>query len=364
MSSEPSSGGTRQRGRPAGALDVAAVADYVRAREAEGAALKSAVLEYAAISRGLDVRRWDETLITVDLDAGPIPFVNMNGPSCSVASRGFCDQKQLTSACLQRAGVSVARNRAFRLAEKAEASAFAHQIGAPLVVKPNSAARGRGVTLGIYDMDGFWRAWRVAAKVVAKRPGGHIVVEQHVYGDDYRCFVVDDRVVAMTRRLRANVVGNGRDSVARLIEAKNRLRARNPYLSRYPISDEIEELDALRDSGHRLDYVPAAGTRVTLRGTSNLATGGDSIDVTDVAHQSYREIVVRAIEAIPGLHYGGVDLLARDITAPATPENHVVSEVEYAPGPGPLFPVEGTPRDVGGAVLEFYLPRSDRASAV
>jgi len=345
------------------ALDVAAVAAYVRAREAEGASLKSSVLAYAAVSRGLPVRRWDEALITIDLDTGPIPFVNMNGPSSSVASRDFCDQKQLTNACLKGAGVTVARNRSFRLTEKDEASAFAHQIGAPLVVKPNSAARGRGVTLGIYDMEGFWRAWRVAAKVVAKRPGGHIVVEQHVYGDDYRCFVVGDRVVSMTRRLRANVIGNGRDSVARLIEAKNRLRERNPYLHRYPISDEIEELDALRDSGHGLDYVPPAGRRVTLRGTSNLATGGDSIDVTDVAHPSYREIVVRAIRAIPGLHYGGVDLLARDITVPATPENHVVSEVEYAPGPGPLFPVEGTPRDVGGAVLEFYLTRRDGVSA-
>ncbi len=339
------------------ALDVAAVADFVRRREAEGVTLKSAVLEHAALSRGLTVRRWDETLLTVEVEGEVLPFVNMNGPSASVASRAFCDQKQLTSACLERAGLSVASSRAFGLDQQRDAIAFAHGIGAPVVVKPNSAARGRGVTLDIHDLDGLWRAWRVAAKIVAKRPGGRVIVEQYVVGDDYRCFVVGDRVVAATRRVRASVVGNGRDSVARLIAVKNRVRAKNPYLFRYPIPDELHELDALRHAGLDLEHVPPPGQRVTLRGTSNLATGGDNVDVMDVMHPSFQEVAVRAVRAIPGMAYGGVDLLARDISAAAEPTNHVVSEVEYAPGPGPLFPVEGTPRDVGGAVLAFYLAR-------
>lgn len=97
---------------------------------------------------------------------------------------------------------------------------------------------------------------------------------------------------------------------------------------------------------------------MTLRGTSNLATGGENIDVLDAMHPSYQAVAVRALHAIPGMAYGGVDVLARDISAPATATNHVVSEVEYAPGPGPSFPVEGVARDVAGAVLEFYLAQA------
>jgi len=223
-----------------------------------------------------------------------------------------------------------------------------------VVVKPNSASRGRAVTTGIYDVDAFRQAWAKAVSVIERRPGGCVVVERHVLGDDYRCFVLDGRLVSATRRLRAHVVGNGRNDVAALIAAKNQLRERNPYLHRYPIPDDLALLDALHEAGLDLDHVPLAGAHVTLRSTSNLATGGDSVDVTDVIHASFREVAIRALQAIPGMRYGGVDLLAQDITAPARPDNHVVSEVEYSPGPGPFFPVQGIPRDIAGAVLDSY----------
>ncbi len=329
-------------------------AAFVRAREAEGVTLKSAVLEFAAVRRALPVRRWSGSLVTLETPAGTLPFNEMNGPSCSVAGRQFCDQKQLTHACLHQAALAVPANRAFGPRDEAAALAFAHELGPPVVVKPNSASRGRAVTTGIYDVDVFREAWAAAAKVVERRAGGCVVVERHVLGDDYRCFVLDGRLVSATRRVRANVVGNGRDDVATLIAAKNRLRALNPYLHRYPIPADLALLDALQEAGHDLDHVPLAGARVTLRSTSNLATGGDSVDVTDVMHHSFREVAVRALQAIPGMRYGGVDLLAQDITAPAHPDNHVVSEVEYSPGPGPYFPVQGIPRDIAGAVLESY----------
>jgi len=330
-------------------------AEFVRAREDAGATLKSAVLEYAALRRGARVDRWSEDVVLVDAGSGPIPFSGMNGPSCSVVGRTICDRKELTHACLQRAGVAVAAGRSFAIDRESAARRYAREAGAPLVVKPNAAARGRGVTVGIFDLDTFREAWGRAVKAIARRLEGCVIVERHVTGDDYRCFVVDDRMISATRRVRAHVVGNDRDDVATLIAAKNRQRALNPYLRRYPIPTELALLDALREAGHGLDHVPPAGAHVTLRYTSNLATGGDSVDVTDSMHPSFGEVAVAALRAIPGMHYGGVDLLAHDVSLPASPENHVVSEIEYAPGPGPYFPVVGNPRDVAGAVLGFYL---------
>lgn len=330
-------------------------AEFVRAREDAGATLKSAVLEYAAVRRGARVDRWSEEIVTVDAGAGPIPFSGMNGPSCSVVGRTICDRKELAHACLQRAGVAVPAGRSFAIDRESEARRYARGMGAPLVVKPNAAARGRGVTVGIHDLDSLREAWGRAVRAIARRLEGSVIVERHVTGDDYRCFVVDDRMVSATRRVRAYVVGNGSDDVATLIAAKNRERALNPYLRRYPIPTELALLEALREAGLGLDHVPPAGAHVTLRNTSNLATGGDSVDVTDTVHPSFREVAVAALRAIPGMHYGGVDLLAHDLTRPASHENHVVTEIEYAPGPGPYFPVVGIPRDVGDAVLGFYL---------
>ena len=55
------------------------------------------------------------------------------------------------------------------------------------------------------------------------------------------------------------------------------------------------------------------------------------------------------------VEYAGVDLLTPDITAPPTATNYIVGEVEYSPAMMAHFPLIGTPRDMAGAVLQYYL---------
>jgi D-alanine-D-alanine ligase-like ATP-grasp enzyme len=105
-----------------------------------------------------------------------------------------------------------------------------------------------------------------------------------------------------------------------------------------------------------MSHVPASGEIVVLRSASNLSAGGDSIDVTEVAHPGFIDVAIRAVRAIPGMPYAGVDLITPDITAPPTATNHIVSEIEYSPCPTVAhFPLIGTQRDMAGAVLQFYL---------
>lgn len=64
-----------------------------------------------------------------------------------------------------------------------------------------------------------------------------------------------------------------------------------------------------------------------------------------------------AVRAIPGLRYAGVDVLARDIRSAASDDNHIISEVEFSPAALSHFPLVGVPRNMAGAVLDFYLGR-------
>ena len=81
----------------------------------------------------------------------------------------------------------------------------------------------------------------------------------------------------------------------------------------------------------------------------------ERLDVTEVAHPGYAEVAVAAVAAIPGLRYGAVDLIATSVTEAPAQGNHVVAEVEFAPGPHTHVPTVGEPRDVAGAILDLEL---------
>ena len=54
---------------------------------------------------------------------------------------------------------------------------------------------------------------------------------------------------------------------------------------------DIEQLQ-LKEQGLTVDSIPAKDQLVQLRANSNISTGGDSIDMTDEMHASYKEIAV------------------------------------------------------------------------
>ena len=319
--------------------------------------IKSALIEEAAEARGLETLRADRRLVYVKIHGSFVPFEEMTGPSAGSVARYICDNKHHARRFLEGGGLEVARSQVIRRGEFSSASRFVDEVGYPVVVKPSSEARGRGVQTDIDNPTLLKKAIRKAGKW-----GQTILVEEQFDGDDYRVFVVDNKVISVTRRARASVVGDGASTIRQLIDAKNAMRRRNMYLRAYPIPTDLHSLSRLKRSGKSLRHVPGKGELVTLRDQSNLSMGGDSIDVTDTCHAGFKEVAARAVRTIPGLEYAGVDLLVRDITSEPQPGAYIVSEVEFFPGPVAHYPVEGTPRDMAGAVLDYYLSRLNGSS--
>ena len=81
-----------------------------------------------------------------------------------------------------------------------------------------------------------------------------------------------------------------------------------------------------------LDSIPAAGQHVQLRSVSNIMQGGDSIDMTDLVDPSVKEIALRAINAVPGLGFAGVDFMTKDITQPQSEGTYIIIEINSSPG--------------------------------
>ncbi|HYG81122.1 MAG TPA: Mur ligase family protein [Pyrinomonadaceae bacterium] len=112
----------------------------------------------------------------------------------------------------------------------------------------------------------------------------------------------------------------------------------------------------LEKSARALDDIPHAGEAVYLRDGINLSTGGTAVDVTDLVHPSVAAMCVRAARVI-GMDVCGVDLVLPDIGEPMTKGCGGVIELNASPGLRMhLYPSEGQPRDVGGAIVEMMYP--------
>src|SRR5690606_25523954 len=185
-----------------------------------------------------------------------------------------------------------------------------------------------------------------------------VIVETFQPGDDHRLLVVNGELVAATRRTPGRVVGDGRRTIAELVDEVNRDPRRGVGHEKVLTRIELDREAMLMMSrvGYDAHSVPKAGELVYLRSTANLSPGGTATDVTDVIHPDSREMAVRASRAI-GLDVGGVDFITPAITESYRRIGGAICEVNAAPGfRMHVAPSEGRPRDVAGPVIDMLFP--------
>jgi len=259
--------------------------------------------------------------------------------------------KAHTNRVLREAGLPVPRQAVVTSLD--EAIHAASEMDGPVVVKPRSADNGVGITVGITEPDQVATAFR---KAIRHEEG--VLVEQQIPGDDYRLFVVGDRTVAAARREAAHLVGDGVRSVTELIAEVNLdpLRGEGKETPLRRLVQDDDSLGVLRVQGHAPDSVPDEGERVFLRTARNVSMGGTATDVTDLVHPDNRDLAVRATRTV-GLDVAGVDFLTPDIARSHRDAGGGVCEVNPTPGMRMhLWPSEGEPRDVAGAIIDLLFP--------
>jgi cyanophycin synthetase len=250
--------------------------------------------------------------------------------------------KEETNGILRDLGLPVPEQRIVR--SEAEAVRAARRIGFPVVLKPLAGNHGRGVSINLKTADevevGFAKA---------RDHGRSVIVESYIEGFDHRLLVVNGELVAAAKREPGHVVGDGKHTVAELVDIVNEDPRRGvgheKVLTRLEFDHQAERL--LKKLGYDKDTVPEKDEVVYLRSTANLSTGGTALDVTDVIHPDNRDMAIRAVQAI-GLDIGGVDFLTSDIALSYREAGGAICEVNAGP--------EGTPRDVAGPVIDMLFP--------
>ena len=312
----------------------------------------------AALERGIPVTRIGKGSI-VQLGYGKyhkqIEGTLTDNTSC-ISVDMACD-KTITKELLNQAGIPVPDGRVCRTIE--EAIEAAEAIGYPMVIKPVNGNQGKGVSLNIQTHEEIPNAFRIA-----KKYSENVLLEEYIYGNDYRILVVGDQVSAVALRIPASVVGDGISTIEQLVNKKNN-DARRGEGHELPLTkiklDEIS-LITLGKQGYTPESIPNKGIRVFLKENGNLSTGGEAIDCTDKIHPDNQELAVRAARIL-GLDIAGIDIKCKNISKPLRSENGAVIEVNASPGIRMhLFPSKGKARKVGNAIIDMLFPYGSKHS--
>lgn len=264
-----------------------------------------------------------------------------------------CD-KEGTKAELEEAGIPVPRGTVIHYLDEL-AEAIEKVGGYPIVIKPLDGNHGRGITINIDNRETAEEAYDLASAESKTRT---VIVERFYKGSDHRVLVINGKVIAVSERIPAYVVGDGNLTIEELVEKTNqdpnRGEGHDNILTKIKI--DTTAIRVLQKQNYHLDTVLAKGEIAYLRATANLSTGGVAIDRTDQIHPENVWIAQRVAKII-NLDIAGIDIVTPDISKPLKEVDGVIVEVNAAPGfRMHVAPSQGLPRNVAAAVLDMLFP--------
>lgn len=271
----------------------------------------------------------------------------------------FADDKLLARKRLIAAGLAVPDHMEFTLGDLGPAVDFLFRQGGPCVVKPVDSAGGSGATTGIRTAAGLRRGCLRAGRI-----GRRLVIEGQVPGDLYRLLFLDGEFLDAVRRMAPRVTGDGRSTVAELVEAENARRLAAAGGERTGLLRiDLDAILTLEQLGMRLDSVPAAGNRLAVKTVVNQNSRDDNTNVREQVCEALVEEAAAAVRAI-GVRVAGVDLITPDPALSPSEAGGAILEVNGTPGLHYHYEVSNPDRRVPVAVPILERLLADSASGV
>ncbi len=203
---------------------------------------------------------------------------------------------------------------------------YAQKLGYPVIAKPNSKSQGVQVALA-------WDKKELASALRDIFKGDRVaIIEKYMPGRDYRIVVLDEKIISAYERIPLSVLGDGRSSVKKLLEKKQKAFIKNGRDTRINFKDRRIKIK-LRRLGYTFGSVLQKGIKIYLLDNANLSTGGDSLDATDTMHSKFKKIAIN-LTADMGLRIAGVDIMITkgDITMDPKLCKYFMIEINSAPG--------------------------------
>lgn len=252
-------------------------------------------------------------------------IINAVTPLTNSTSTTIAKKKNLTSIILDKAGIPVPEQEGLKSFN--DAITFFDKYK-KIVIKPSQQLGGIGITLLPQNKLQVVQAYYYAKYKSMSKDDIKVLGEEFVPGQNYRFLVLDNEVIAVVRRKSAHVIGNGKSTIKELIDIENKKR-KERILKPILIDNEVNT--KLQNDGLSMKYVPKENEEVILRYNCNLTTGGTTEECSKEVNPYYKDIAISSVKAL-GLKFGGVDMIAEDISNISKEKRFCINEVNYNPG--------------------------------
>ena len=133
----------------------------------------------------------------------------------------IAEDKHETKRYLKKSDVNVPEGHkinANQISEE-ELLQIAKDLGFPLVLKPTNENAGNGVFSNIITDKDLTEIYQYLTHSLGYK---ELVIEKHIEGTEHRILVVDGKAVGVIKRVPANIIGDGNNSIKQLIQSKNK----------------------------------------------------------------------------------------------------------------------------------------------
>lgn len=329
-------------------------------KKVHGRKLSGFTIALEAWRRGLTITLLDDNFDTYSISDGEVE-VKFHGSRCSLTPMTavhLAKNKQSAKVKFQENKVPTPIGYCFYDENDIDKLYnFADEIGYPVVLKPMDGARGHGVFTNIDNREQLKETYY---HIKNDLKYNNIILEKFVVGDDFRVFVVGDKVAGVIKRTPANIVGDGQHSIKELVDQKNIARSDNPFLSTALIKIDREVNDFIANAGFKLDSILEKGKLLFLRGKANASSGGDTLGVTNEFPDEVKKIAVAAMKSLTGFTHCGVDVLYDKASGV-----YNVIEINSRPQIGVnMYPSHGVGENIPKAIIDEYFPNSNVKSGL
>ncbi len=145
-------------------------------------------------------------------------------------------------------------------------------------------------------------------------------------GDNYRVLILSGRILNIIKRNRLHVIGDGKRTVAQLVDHSLAYNIGGPRPTMQRILDN-DTRQHLKNNNLSMKDVPGPNERFYLKTVCN---AGPIEEVTDSAPEICKSLALKAAEVL-GVRLCAVDLFSDDYSGPASKGQFVINEVNTSP---------------------------------
>lgn len=293
--------------------------------------LSSFFIEKELTRRGYAVTPfYDNDLLRIE-KSGKRFYTHASITNQQTTSYLICRDKYLTKEILKQFGFPTAKG----VLLNRENISDVKNLDFPIALKPTNLSGGVGVSLHIStqaDIEKYFMDHPEYTQVLA---------EEMFEGKDTRVLIVRGKFFAACQREPASIIGDGAHTIEEIITSEN--KRREEILLRqqrenvwdediFPILFDVDCKTFIRQSGYELHTTLENGKKIFVRSNSNVASGGSSVDVTDLVCNEMRSLCESIAEKIK-MTTVGIDIMSASLSEPLEKQSKAgVVEINASPG--------------------------------